>query len=107
MNLVIAVADDASPAARSPREDRFVNTFLIQLYKQHVAVSAHCRNRLDFRWFGAVIAVAGGAVRRREIAPNLKRIPMDTGSVVVKLTGRDAVFCHPLPVCVTVGASLR
>src|ERR1035441_3246218 len=95
------MAHEAPPATRRRREDRLMNALPVQLRKQHVATAAYGCYRFHLRRLGSVIAVAGSAIRGRQIAANLERIPMHARAVIVELIGGDAILRHLLAVGMT------
>src|SRR5437764_56586 len=104
---MITVAHDAAAPTRRCGEYRLMNAPGVQLFEQHVTAPTHCRNGLHLRRLRSMITVAGGAVRRGQVAALLERIPVHAGPVLVELFGRNSVLRHLMAVGVTSGAGLR
>ena len=80
--------------------------FCVHLRLEDVAVGAYVLHLVYAGRCGAVIAVAGGAGGRAQVAAHSERIVVNAGGVVGELIGGDAVLLHVRGIGVATGTGL-
>src|SRR5664279_5361600 len=106
LDCVIAVAGDTT--RKSHRGERvLVRAGLEQLRLEDVAIRADIGDVGDPRGCGSVVAMAGGAGGRAQVASYHHGVMVHTLLVVGELVGLDAVGLHVLGIGVTMRAGSR
>src|SRR5690349_12680124 len=104
-NGVVAVAGDTAGKPGAMKR-LFVRALFVELRLEHVAIRADVLHGIDAGRRSPVVAVAGGAGGRAEIAANDQRFVVNAGLILGKLIGGNPIRFHVVRIGVAARAGL-